>query len=182
MPALVAGIHVDTVEGHGVKQARTTVTYRFSQPDQPMPLVLPQSYSTGSVIRIPVEPKTIGDHIRKRRLGLKMPQREVGKQIGVDEMSIHNWETNLNQPRLEYMPAIIRFLGYNPLPQANTIAEQLVHYRTALGMTQKEACKIAVDPGTLAKSERGEREPAGAFLMRAEAFLGIPSDSERGVA
>jgi hypothetical protein len=27
-----------------VKQSRTTVTYRFSEPNQPMPLVLPQSY------------------------------------------------------------------------------------------------------------------------------------------
>ena len=32
---LVAGVRVDTVEECGVKQTRTTVTYRFSQPDQP---------------------------------------------------------------------------------------------------------------------------------------------------
>jgi hypothetical protein len=64
---LVAGIRVDTFEEHGVKQTKTTVSYRFSQPDQAMPLVLPQCYG-GSVTRIPVEPRTIGDHIRKRRL------------------------------------------------------------------------------------------------------------------
>src|SRR5262249_16225532 len=34
-------------------------------PDQAMPLVLPQSYSAGSVIQIPAEPQTVGDHIRK---------------------------------------------------------------------------------------------------------------------
>jgi len=28
------------------------------------------------------------------------------------------------------MPAIIRFLGYNPLPAASTLAEQLVRQRT----------------------------------------------------
>jgi hypothetical protein len=65
---IVAGVGVDTIEDGGVKQSRTTVTYRFSQPDQPMPLVLPQSYSTGRVIRIPVAPQTVGDHIRKRRV------------------------------------------------------------------------------------------------------------------
>jgi site-specific DNA recombinase len=82
---LVAGVRVDTVEESGVKQTRTTVTYRFSQPDEPMLLVLPQSYSTGSVIRIP-----LGDHIRKRRLGLKMLQKEVAEQLGVDKTSVFN--------------------------------------------------------------------------------------------
>src|SRR5664280_490200 len=57
---LVAGVRVETVETCGVKQAEITVTYRFSQPGQPMPLVLPQSYSTGSV-RIPIVPQTVGD-------------------------------------------------------------------------------------------------------------------------
>jgi hypothetical protein len=49
---LVAGVRVDTVKTCGVKQSEITVTYPFSQPDQPMPLVLTQSYSTGRVIRI----------------------------------------------------------------------------------------------------------------------------------
>jgi hypothetical protein len=32
------------------------------------------SYGAGSVFRMPIEPKTIGDHIRKRRLSLQMLQ------------------------------------------------------------------------------------------------------------
>jgi hypothetical protein len=62
----VAGIRVETADICGVKQAKIAVRYRFAQPGQPMPLVLAQSYITGTV-RIPVEPKTIGDHIRRRR-------------------------------------------------------------------------------------------------------------------
>jgi len=95
---LVAGVRVDTVEEGGVKQTRTTVTYRFSQPDQPMPLVLPQSYSTGRVIRIPAKPQTVGDHIRKRRLSLKLFQKDVAEQIGVEKTSIANWERNRFYP------------------------------------------------------------------------------------
>ena len=50
------------------------------------------------------------------------------------------------------MPAIIRFLGYNPLPEAKTLAEQLVRRRTTLGMPQKDAVRtIGVDQGTLAE-------------------------------
>ncbi len=71
---LVAGRCVKTVEEHSVKQARSTVTYRLRQPDQPLPLVLPQQYGAGKVIRIPKVLKTIGDHIRKRRIELRMPQ------------------------------------------------------------------------------------------------------------
>jgi transcriptional regulator with XRE-family HTH domain len=70
------------------------------------------------------------------------------------------------------MPAIIRFPGYNPLPPGNTWAERLVSCRTAMGITQEEAARrIEVDQGTLARWERGEREPTGAFAMRAERFL-----------
>jgi len=169
---LVAGIRVDTVEECGVRQTRTTVTYRFSQPGQPMPLVLPQSYNTGRDVRIPTELNTIGDHIRRRRLALKLLQKDVADQVGVDKCSVFNWETNTVSPDIRCMPAIIRFLGYNPLPEADTLGGRLVRHRTSLGMTQGEAAKrIDVDPGTLARWERGEREPAGALLGRAERFL-----------
>jgi len=175
---LVGGVRVDTVEECGVKQNRITVTYRFSQPDQPMPLALPQSYSTGRVIRIPVAPHTVGDHIRKRRLGLKLLQREVAEQLGVDKTSVFNWEGNRSSPEIRYMPAIISFLGYDPLPEANTLGQQLVRQRTSLGLSQKESAgRIGVDASTLAKWERGEREPAGVFLGRVKRFL--DDDAER---
>jgi transcriptional regulator with XRE-family HTH domain len=169
---LVAGIRVDTVEECGVKQTQTTVTYRFSQPGQPMPLVLPQSYNTGRVVRTPTELNTVGDHIRRKRLDLKMLQREVAERIGVGETSVFTWEANASQPDLKYMPAVIRFLGYNPLPPATGWGGRLGRHRTSLGMTREEAAKrLGVDPGTLAKWERGESEPASGSLERAERFL-----------
>jgi transcriptional regulator with XRE-family HTH domain len=169
---LVAGVRVDTTESFGVKQTDITVNYRFGQPDQAVPVVLPQSYSTGRVIRIPTQPQTVGDHIRLRRLGLKLLQRDVAEQLGVEITSIHNWEGNASIPEIRYMPAIIRFLGYNPLPETNTLAEQLVRQRTSLGLSQKESAgRIGVDPSTLAKWERGERAPAGEFLEQVRRFL-----------
>jgi len=169
---LVSGVRVDTVETSGVKQSEIIVTYRFSQPDQPMPLVLTQACGAGSAVRIPTVPQSVGDHIRRRRLGLKMLQKDVAEQLGVDKTSVFNWEANTSNPEVRYMPAIIRFLGYNPLPAANTLAEQLVRQRTSLGLSQKEAAgRIGVDASTLAKWERGEREPAGAFLGRVKRFL-----------
>jgi hypothetical protein len=49
------------------------------------------------------------------------------------------------------MPAIIQFLGHNPLPTAKTLREHLVQHRPALGISQKAtAGLIGVDQGTLA--------------------------------
>jgi transcriptional regulator with XRE-family HTH domain len=101
-----------------------------------------------------------------------MLQREVAEQIGVCEPSVFNWEANTSQPDFRYMPAIIDFLGYDPLPPANTLAGQLVRQRTSLGLSQKESAeRLGVDPTTLARWERGEREPKGEFAKRAERFL-----------
>ena len=51
-------------------------------------------------------------------------------------------------------------------------AEQLVRQRTSLGLSQKESAgRIGVDASTLAKWERGKREPAGPFLGRVRRLL-----------
>jgi DNA-binding transcriptional regulator YiaG len=70
------------------------------------------------------------------------------------------------------MPAVIRFLGYSPLPPPVTWAERLVRGRTALGLSRKaSAAQMRVDQATLARWERGEREPTGRFALVAERFL-----------
>ena len=99
------------------------------------------------------------------------------EQIGVDKTSVVNWEANRCNPEIRYMPPIIRFLGYDPLPHVTTLGERLVWRRITLGLTKKEAAQsLAVDPGTLAKWERGEREPVGRFLDLVKRFL----DDDRG--
>jgi transcriptional regulator with XRE-family HTH domain len=66
------------------------------------------------------------------------------------------------------MAKVVEFLGYNPLPTGATIAEQLVAHRKARGLTQKIfARELGIDPSTLAKWERGEREPKGRFRKHA---------------
>jgi transcriptional regulator with XRE-family HTH domain len=101
-----------------------------------------------------------------------MLQKDVAEQLGVDKTSVFNWEANTSKPEIRYMPAILRFLGYNPLPAANGWGERLVRQRTTLGLSQKEVAKhLSVDPSTLARWERGEREPTGALLERVRHFL-----------
>ena len=92
--------------------------------------------------------------------------------IGVDETSVHNWEINKTRPVLRCVPALIRFLGYNPLLNPASIAEQLVQYRSMRGMHQDGlAALIGVNPSTLARWERGEREPSGKYRKKVDVVL-----------
>jgi transcriptional regulator with XRE-family HTH domain len=176
---LVEKIQANTVERWGVQQSEIVITYRFSQPSEPAALVLPRSYRLNSRNRPPEKLDTLGDHLLRRRLTLKLLQRQVAEQLGVDKTSIYNWETNRTKPGLERMPAIIRFLGYNPIPPSDGWPDRLVQHRTALGLSQREAAQqMGVDPCTLARWERGEREPIGAFAARALRFLAA-AEAER---
>ncbi len=115
----------------------------------------------------PASPKTIGEAIRKRRLDLGLKQREAAKMIGCNYLTLVNWEKGHFTPRVNRMAGVVRFLGYNPLPTGSTIAKQLVAHRKARGLTQKNfARELGIDPSTLAKWERGEREPNWEFLER----------------
>lgn len=169
---LVERVEANVVERWGIQQSEITISYRFSQPDEPAPLVLPRSHRLNNRKQPPEELNSIGDHLLRRRLVLKLLQRQVGGQIGVDKTSIANWEGNRSKPGFQFMPAIIRFLGYNPVPPTNGWADRLVGCRTVLGISQREfARRIGVDPGTLARWERGERAPAGVFAARALSLI-----------
>jgi len=94
---------------------------------------------------------TLGDHIRTRRLDLNFLQKQVADQIGVHEQTITGWERNATVPEIRYMPAIIGFLGYDPLPPAVSLPERLAVVRRGLGLSQRKmAEKLGVDPATLA--------------------------------
>ena len=108
--------------------------------------------------------KTLGDHLRKRRLDLKLLQRQVGQRIGGSVSDVWNWENNRVSPAVKFIPAMIAFLGYNPLPQPADLSDRLVWFRQSKGWTQKAFAKVlGVDQTTLARWERGERAPVGRY-------------------
>jgi transcriptional regulator with XRE-family HTH domain len=168
---LVEGIRADTVERWGVKDSQITVTYRFAAPAAPA-ILLPHTYHVSNRTRIPEALVTTGDHIRRRRLSQKLLQSQVAEMIGVDKCSICNWESNRSEPKLEYIPAILGFLGYDPRPAPDSMGAQLIHCRTARGLSQKQAAvEMGVDACTLARWERDERQPTGVYADRAAQFL-----------
>jgi len=125
----------------------------------------------------PKELKTLGDHIRKRRLDLGLFQKQVAEQIGVTESTIFNWESNETQPPNRHVPRIIAFLGYNPIVTGSSLAERLTSSRKLLGLTRKRAAAIAgLNESTLAKLERGRsRRPFAKTLDKLAPLFGQDS-------
>ena len=113
----------------------------------------------------PQQLKTLGDHLRKRRLDLKLLQKEVAQIIGVDEATIWNWEKNRTSPLLYYIPKIVEFSGYMPLDiRAKTFGERIVNYRRLLGITQKELARaLGIDPSALGKQKGMKANPKRNF-------------------
>lgn len=115
----------------------------------------------------------MGDHIRKRRLDLGLLQREVGELIGVNDLTIKNWELHHTEPETQYYPAIIRFLGYNPLPEPATFGERLVYARKSMGLTRSELSRRSgLDESSLCGWETRTTKPTPVSVARLSAFFG----------
>jgi transcriptional regulator with XRE-family HTH domain len=109
------------------------------------------------------EPRTWGEHLRRQRILRGLLQREIANEIGVSVETIIHWETGKTEPRVQYIPALIQFLGYSLWEAARRPGERFRQMRFALGLTQKVAARLlSVDPATVARWETGERRlPAG---------------------
>ena len=104
--------------------------------------------------------KTLGDHLKKRRMDLKLSQGEVARRIGAVESSVLNWEKNRAKPSLPFLPRIIELLGYVPYDSTEkTLGEKIVDHRKSFGLSQEKlALSLGIDPSTLGRWERGERK------------------------
>ena len=72
------------------------------------------------------EPRTLGEHIRKRRLILKISKGEAGGRLGVTPETLQHWEKDQTQPSIACIPAVLGFLGYDPFPEPRSIPDQLL--------------------------------------------------------
>jgi DNA-binding XRE family transcriptional regulator len=58
--------------------------------------------------------RTLGDHLRKRRLDLGMTQKQVARAMGASQSAVHGWEENWYPPTRKNVRRIVAFLGYDP--------------------------------------------------------------------
>ena len=65
-------------------------------------------------IRVPKTPTTIGGHLRKRRLQLKILQSEAARRLQVSTVTLSRWERDTRYPTWPLQPRVVEYLGYDP--------------------------------------------------------------------
>lgn len=88
-----------------------------------------------------------------------MTQKELASRLGVTANTLVNWELGVNVPYVSCFPAILIFLGYDPLYEDDgSLKEVVKHYRRRKGLRLVELAKqIGIDPGTLSRVEEGRK-------------------------
>ena len=121
--------------------------------------------------------RTIGDHLRKRRLDLRMAQKEVAEKLGIRTYTIRGWEYNQYSPEIRHMPKIIEFLGYVPWNTfAKTIGEKITAYCKLHGITKQElAQQLDIHPYTVSRWMAGKR-PKKELLQKLAVSLVSPEN------
>src|ERR1017187_3536077 len=66
--------------------------------------------------RIPLQPQTLGEQIRRHRLELHWLQTDVAAKIGISSASVSNWERGITSPSRRMTKKIHEFLDCPPKP------------------------------------------------------------------
>ncbi|WP_300463709.1 helix-turn-helix transcriptional regulator [Desulfobacula sp.] len=140
----------------------------------------------------PAEINSLGDLIRKTRIDLNLEVKQLGKELGVDECSITNWEVGRSQPKTPFLKRLSEFLKphingliseedlwklffqNNPSypKQQNTFGDRLRAARMQSFLTIPQlADKLKVDPASIGKWERMEAKPIPEYKDRVNAWL-----------
>ncbi len=122
---------------------------------------------------LPLQLNSVGDHIRKCRISRGKTQAEAAEEIGTEDFNIINWEKG-RPIRPEYFPGIVRFLGYNPLPESESLADRVRRERLSRGWTRLRLASAAhVRPDTVRRIEDDGRKLASWTIARVCKALGL---------
>ena len=119
------------------------------------------------------EPKTLGEHLKKRRYELSLRQKDVADKLEISQSTYITWETDQAEPEIRYWPKIIELLGCDPLAnKEGTLGERLQARYRELGVPRKRAAaRLGIDEGTLLRYERGKWRPGKRHAGIIERFL-----------
>ena len=120
------------------------------------------------------EPQTLGEHILYCRILREVTQVEAAHQMGIKYYrTVLSWEKGHTEPPIEALPAILRFLGYDPYPpDQTTLPGRMLAKRRIKGWSMRKAAKIfGVDKRTWWAWEWKVNTPLPSTLVRLEKFL-----------
>lgn len=120
---------------------------------------------------MPSNAATLGEHLRKKRIELRLFQKDLAEIFNVSKSCISYWENNISEPQIQYYSPIFAFLGYCAFElEISTFAGKIKTYRYFNGITQKQFAKrMILDPATVGRWENGKEQGAKKELV--EVFL-----------
>lgn len=118
-------------------------------------------------------PRSLGEHLKKRRHELGLFQKDVARLLGVNQWTLILWETDQARPFPRTYARIVGFLGYDPSPAPRTLGEWIRARRRELGMTTRQlAARVGWDEGTVRRYELDAWVPTSARRAALEEVLG----------
>lgn len=122
----------------------------------------------------------LGDHIRKKRLDLDLTQKEIARRLGTSSCTVRNWEKGRTSVALRYYRKVIEFLGYNPLPKAQTQGDAVRRERLARSWSHRHLASISgVDEETVRRLEANTPNMTKRALVRVCKALDLYSQNEK---
>jgi DNA-binding XRE family transcriptional regulator len=111
----------------------------------------------------PLQLRHLGHHLLKRRMDLGLTRKAAAKLIGTNDHSLKHWESAAKSYiRPMFYAGIVRFLGYNPLPEPRTLGEAVRRARLARGWSlARLAVEASVDPATIRRIEENRARLGG---------------------
>ncbi len=117
------------------------------------------------------KPVTLSEHLRRRRIELGLYQKDVAARFGVTTSTVWNWE-NTESVDLHFVPRVIDFLGYNPIPQPEGLLERLAWYKQVNGLSlERLGIEMGRNPEQLADWLSGRHYPCRRNREEIEEFL-----------
>ena len=84
----------------------------------------------------------MADHLRKRRLDLRLTKIEAGRRLGIGPWTYTRWESGEMAIQTHYYPRIIALLGYNPLPKPTSIGRAVHRARVSRGLSRAALARL----------------------------------------
>ncbi|MBZ0158987.1 MAG: helix-turn-helix domain-containing protein [bacterium] len=130
----------------------------------PRPCVPPSGY--------PAHPRSLGEHLRKRRLDLGLFQNQVANQLGVDEMTVVYWEKARIKPSVRQLPKLVTFLGYVPFECPPDPLGRLRYCKLIHGLSYGDLARaLGTDDSVVTGWLAWKHRPSPRSVERIDAFL-----------
>lgn len=101
-------------------------------------------------------PATLGEHLKKRRRELGLLQRDAAEMMGVSTDTVANWEKDKAKPVAAQFRPVLAFLGYDPTPEPQTLAERVDAKQRSLGASLAHKWLAPEGPDEVARQLRSD--------------------------